>query len=79
MTERPDGEFIGHLCSHCYKPIGKGFGGKISEVAEWLHLDCVPLRFHCEAKDKLCFDKPASDQPCRRCFDEPTIEELADD
>lgn len=70
--KRPDGEFIGELCSVCGELIGKGFGAEVTSTGtpsygEWIHLDCVPKRFKCPATGLNCFDKPEPEKCCRKC------------
>lgn len=68
--ERPDGKFIGELCSVCNKPIGRDFGGEVLGLAssEWVHVDCLAARFACPASSKNCFDKPDANTPCAHCI-----------
>lgn len=76
-AKRPDDKFIGELCSGCDKPIGHEFGGEVVGLAskEWLHLDCVGVRFFCPATGKNCFHKPDAKTACSKCLSSvPTTE-----
>lgn len=69
-SERPDGEFIGELCGHCGRPIGREWGGPVVGLAnkEWLHLDCMEERWKCPHTGKNCFNKPNGMTACATCM-----------
>lgn len=75
--QRPDGEFVGELCSVCHKPIGREFGGEVTGLAtqEFLHVDCLQARIACPVTGKNCFDKPDAHTACSRCFDSTPTED----